>query len=118
MAELFPDLIEIGVDCFNPFQPEVMDIYSIKREYAGRLAFWGGISTQRLMPYGTVDEVRAEVGRLIAMAHEGGYIVAPAHAIPGDAKAENIALMLEMLPLAVLATALLRRRDRARNHAV
>jgi uroporphyrinogen decarboxylase len=97
VAELFPHLVEIGVDCFNPFQPEVMDVYSLKNEYSGRLAFWGGISTQRLLPFATVEEVRTEIRHLQAMARTGGYIAAPAHAIPGDAKAENVAIMLEML---------------------
>ncbi|NLY52280.1 MAG: hypothetical protein GX063_05145 [Firmicutes bacterium] len=97
VADLFPHLVEIGVDCFNPFQPEVMDIYSVKKEYTGRLAFWGGISTQKLLPFGSPDEVRAEVSKLRDMAMDGGYIVAPAHDIPGDAKPENIEILLEML---------------------
>jgi uroporphyrinogen decarboxylase len=97
VADLFPHLVQIGVDCFNPFQPEVMDIYSVKREYAGRLAFWGGISTQQLLPFGSPDEVRAELKRLKEMAMEGGYIAAPAHDIPGDAKPENIEILLEVL---------------------
>ena len=40
--ELFDDLAEIGLDLFNPFQPEVMDVFSLKRKYAGMLAFHGG----------------------------------------------------------------------------
>jgi uroporphyrinogen decarboxylase len=97
VAELFPHLVEIGIDCFNPFQPEVMDVYALKNQYSGRLAFWGGISTQRLLPFGTGDEVRSEIRKLQEMAKTGGYIVAPAHAIPGDAKPENVAIILEML---------------------
>jgi len=96
VQEVFDRLIEIGVDCFNPFQPEVMDVYEMKRTYRGRLAFWGGISTQRLLPYGTPDEVRLEVRRLLREVGEGGgYICAPAHSIPGDAKPENIMAMIE-----------------------
>ena len=57
-----------------------------------------GISTQRTLPYGTVDEVRDEVGRLLAgVGREGGYIAAPAHAIPPDARPENVAAMIETL---------------------
>lgn len=98
VQEVFPQLIEIGLDCFNPFQPEVMDPYEMKRLYGDRLSFWGGVSTQKLLPYGTVDEVRTEVRRLIAeVGRDGGYICAPAHAIPGDAKPENIMAMIETL---------------------
>lgn len=96
--ELFPDLIECGVDVFNPFQPEVMDVEEVKRRHGARLAFFGGISTQKTLPYGTVAQVKDEVRRLIErVGKDGGYIAAPAHDIPKDAKAENIAAMLEVL---------------------
>jgi uroporphyrinogen decarboxylase len=96
--ELFGDLIECGLDIFNPFQPEVMDVFDVKKHYGDQLCFYGGISTQRTLPYGTVDQVRDEVKRLINMVGEnGGYIASPAHDIPADAKPENIATMIEML---------------------
>ncbi len=96
VQEVFPQLIEIGLDCFNPFQPEVMDVFEMKRLYRGRLSFWGGVSTQRLLPYGTPDEVRTEVREILKVVGEGGgYICAPAHSIPGDAKPENIMAMIE-----------------------
>ena len=44
--ELFDDLIAIGLNCFNPFQPEVMDVCGLLPRYRGRLAFHGGLSTQ------------------------------------------------------------------------
>ncbi len=98
VSELFDDLVEIGVDGFNPFQPEVMDIYQTKQAYRGRLAFWGGISIQRLLPYGTPDEVRTEVADILdRIGAEGGYIAAPSHDIPGDVPPENIAAMLDVL---------------------
>jgi hypothetical protein len=94
---VFNDLVALGVDGFNPFQPEVMDVFALRRAYAGRLAFYGGVSTQRLLPFGRPDEVRRQVGKLIELGRSGGYIVAPAHAIPGDAPAENIHAMIETL---------------------
>jgi len=98
VSELFDDLVEIGVNCFNPFQPEVMDIFTTHRAYRGRLAFWGGISIQRLLPYGTPDRVRTEVTDILRrIGRQGGYIAAPAHDIPGDVPAENIAAMLDVL---------------------
>lgn len=96
VAELFPDLIEIGLDCFNPFQPEVMDVYALKREYGQDLTFYGGVSTQRTLPYGTPDDVRQEVRRLCAeIGRGGGYICAPAHAVPGDVPVENLIALIE-----------------------
>ena len=88
--ELFDDLVAIGVNCFNPFQPEVMDTASLLRKYRGRLAFFGGLSTQRTLPYGTPEEVRLETERLIGLGRDGGYILSPAHAVEGDVPLENM----------------------------
>ena len=97
VQELFDDFVEIGVDCFNPFQPEVMDVQRYLDEYHGRLAFHGGISTQKLLPYGSVIQVEAEVDELLKKGRKGGYIISPAHATPGDAKTENICAMLRKI---------------------
>ncbi|MBN1446148.1 MAG: hypothetical protein JW957_08610 [Candidatus Omnitrophica bacterium] len=96
--ELFPELIEIGLDIFNPFQPEVMDVFDMKKKYGDKLSFYGGISTQKLLPYGTVAQVKDEVKRLLdVIGKDGGYIASPAHDIPKDAKPENIAAMIDAL---------------------
>ena len=95
--ELFDDLIALGVNCFNPFQPEVMDVPDLLRKYRGRLTFHGGLSTQKILPYGTVDEVRAETRRLLEMGRQGGYIFAPAHDVEGDVPLENMLAFIELL---------------------
>lgn len=94
--EIFDDLIGIGLNCFNPFQPEVMDVYTLLPKYRGRLAFHGGLSTQRILPYGTVAAVRAESARLLELGRAGGYIFAPSHAVEGDVPLENILAFWEM----------------------
>jgi len=95
---LFAELAEYGLDCFNPFQPEVIDVFEAKRAHGARLSFYGGISTQRTLPFGTTTEVRDEVRRLIErVGRDGGLIASPAHAIPRDAKPGNIAAMIEEL---------------------
>lgn len=76
----------------------MMDVFEMKRHYGRDLSFYSGISTQRTLPYGTVPQVKEEVRRLLEEVGEsGGYIAAPAHAIPVDAKPENIAAMIETL---------------------
>jgi len=95
--ELFDDLVELGVSCFNPFQPEVMDVWSLLPRYRGRLAFHGGLSTQRTLPYGTPDDVRAETGRLLELGRDGGYLFAPAHDVEGDVPLENMLAAIEVV---------------------
>jgi uroporphyrinogen decarboxylase len=95
--ELFNDLIDIGVNCFNPFQPEVMDVPTLLQKYRGRLIFHGGLSTQKTLPYGTIEQVRAETRRLLQMGREGGYIFAPAHDVEGDVPLENILAFIELI---------------------
>jgi uroporphyrinogen decarboxylase len=95
--ELFDDLIAIGVNCFNPFQPEVMDIYSLMGKYRRRLTFHGGLSTQRVLPYGSVDQVCNETLRLLEAGRRGSYIFAPAHDVEGDVPLENMLSFIEVI---------------------
>lgn len=93
--ELFDDLVGIGLNCFNPFQPEVMDVPSLLRQYRGRLCFHGGLSTQRTLPYGAQDAVRKEARALMSLGREGGYVFSPAHAVEGDVPLENMMAFIE-----------------------
>jgi uroporphyrinogen decarboxylase len=91
---LIPLLIDCGVDILNPIQPGafMMEPERLKGDYGDRIAFWGGVDTQELLPRGRVEEVRAEVARILSvMEGRGGYILSPAHCIQQDVPAENIA---------------------------
>lgn len=95
--EVFPDLIDAGLNCFNPFQPEVMDVFALMEQYRGRLTFHGGLSTQRTLPYGSVEDVRRETQRLIDAGCQGGFIFSPAHAVEGDVPLENMLAFIDLL---------------------
>ncbi len=85
----------MGLDCFDPFQPEVMEVESLLKAYRGRLAFFGGLSTQRILPYGSAEDVRKETQRLLSLGSQGGYLLAPAHAVPKDVPLENMLAFIE-----------------------
>ena len=74
----------MGADVWNPCQP-CNDLASLKKQFAGRIAFCGGIDSQFVLdkPGVTTQEVRAEVRRRIdELANGGGYIAAPSHGVP------------------------------------
>ena len=96
VVEIIPDLIEIGLTCLNPVQPDVMDIYWVKREYGRDIAFHGGVSVQHLLPDSTPEELRRELRRLIReVGAGGGFIAAPTHSLGSDIPLENLAVMVE-----------------------
>lgn len=96
VQELFPELIDLGLDVFNPFQPEVMDPYEMKKQFGDRLSFYGGVSIQKLLPYGTPQQIADEVKRLLEqVGRNGGFIVAPSHDMPGDIPLKNLLAFIE-----------------------
>jgi len=95
---LIPALIDCGVDILNPIQPGtyMMEPERLKAAYGDKLAFWGGIDTQYLLPNGSVDDVGAAVRRLLSiMGERGGYILSPAHCIQQDVPVANIAAIYQ-----------------------
>ncbi|MBM3130562.1 MAG: hypothetical protein FJ009_18275 [Chloroflexi bacterium] len=90
------DLIEIGVDILNPVQVAAkdMDTARLKREFGNDLCFWGAIDTQNVLPFGSPQDVKAEVKtRLRDLAPGGGYVLASVHNIEADVPGQNILTM-------------------------
>jgi uroporphyrinogen decarboxylase len=96
VTDILPEIIEIGLDVLESVQPEAMDVYALKRRFGRELRLWGGLGTQRLIPFGTPAEIRAEVARLRSeLGREGGYILAPAKPLMEEVPTENAAAVLE-----------------------
>lgn len=99
--DLIPDLIEVGVEILNPVQVSAakMDTKRLKQEFGKDLVFWGGgIDTQRVLPYGSKEEVEEEVKKRIEdLAPGGGFVFATVHCIQPDVPPENVVTMLETL---------------------
>lgn len=87
---LVDDLIDAGIDVLNPIQSECMDFGEIYAKYHDRLVFHGTIGTQTVMPFGTPEEVRAEVWKNLDIAKEGGLFVAPTHLLEPEVPWQNI----------------------------
>ena len=98
VTPMIPDLIDTGVDALNPVQVSAdnMDPAILKTEFGDRLAFWGGIDTQDVLPFKTADEVREIVRFIIQTLGEGGgYVLSTVHNIQEQVPPENIVAMFD-----------------------
>jgi uroporphyrinogen decarboxylase len=96
---MIPHLIEGGVDILHPIQPLATgmgDRERLKREFGDQLTFWGGFDQQRVLPFGTPDEVREETKRLLdAFMPGGGFVFAAGHNIQADVPPENVIALFD-----------------------
>ncbi len=94
MGEIIPDLVEMGVEILNPIQWKCpnMDLHWLKREFGKYLCFEGAVENQEILPFGSAEDVRAEVRKNIAiLAGDGtGYICGPCHNIQSGTPLENV----------------------------
>ena len=99
MRSFLPDLIESGIDILNPVQWTCpgMELDGLKSDYGQKICFHGGIENQRILPFGTPDEVRTEVRHCIdALGKDKtGYILAPCHNLQSITPIENIIAMYD-----------------------
>lgn len=90
------DLLSLGMNAVNPFEPPCMDLKVAKETWGDRICLWGNIDLVNTLPYGTVEEVEAEVKQRIQDAGKGGgYICATANSITNFCKVENVFAMTE-----------------------
>jgi len=98
VAPILDDLVEIGMNVFNPVQPNVPghDPRTLKAQRGDRLSFWGAIDQQHLLPYGTPEEIERDVAeKIAALGPGGGYLCAPAHIIQADTSTENVEAFIQ-----------------------
>jgi uroporphyrinogen decarboxylase len=99
VAPLIEDFIEIGVDILNPIQTSagsMSDLPALKKRFGNNIVFCGGIDTRGVLPFGSVEEVREEVRRVMQiLGPGGGYMVAAVHTIMDDVPPENVLAMAD-----------------------
>ncbi|GHV91099.1 hypothetical protein AGMMS50268_16020 [Spirochaetia bacterium] len=94
---VIPQLIEAGVEIIHPIQAMAkgMDAESLASQYNGKVVFMGGIDTQQILPFGTPDEVRAEVRRVRKLLGPN-YLVCSSHeTLLPNVPLENVQAMVE-----------------------
>lgn len=98
VSELIDDWAEIGLDIIESLQPKAkgMEAKKLKDRFGKKIVLWGGLDVQEILPFGTPQEVEAEVKRIIDIfAPGGGYVFSPAHVIQPDVPLENIFAMFD-----------------------
>jgi hypothetical protein len=99
IVNLLDDMVEAGIDILNPVQCSAagMDPRMLKEKYGNKLVFWGGgVDTQHVLPFGTPEEVRAQVReRLEIFSHGGGFVFNPIHNVVAKTPVENLLAMYE-----------------------
>ena len=97
IAPILDDWIEVGLQVFNPVQPNVPghEPEDLKSKFGDRMSFWGAIDQQQLLPNGSAEEIEADVARKINILGKcGGYLCSPAHIIQSDTSIENVEVFI------------------------
>jgi uroporphyrinogen decarboxylase len=98
VAEIMPDIVDINLDILENLQPETagMNPYELKRKYGDKITLWGGLGSQSIIPFGTPEQLRAEIKKLCSeMGHNGGYILSTTKGVMHDTPLENAIAVYE-----------------------
>ncbi len=99
VTALLPDFIEAGFDTLNPVQTSAagMEPQYLKNNFGKLISFWGGgIDTQRVLPFGTPDEIRAQVReRMEIFGKGGGFVFNTIHNVQARTPLENLLALYE-----------------------
>jgi uroporphyrinogen decarboxylase len=94
IVDIYPDLIEIGVDAINS-QLFCMDLEELGRRFKGQVTFWGEIDRQNILPFGSPEDVRAAVRRVRAALDDGQGGVFAQFEWGNDVPQENVEAAFE-----------------------
>ncbi len=96
IQKILPDLVEIGLTTLNPVQPEVLDHKWLYENFKGKLSFYGGVSTQTVLPYGSPADVQAAVKQGVhdLAPEKTGLLIGPSHRLMTDVPLSNVAALL------------------------
>jgi uroporphyrinogen decarboxylase len=95
--EFLDDMIEAGLDAFNPVQISSanMEPERLEEQFGGRITFWGGgCDTQQVIRSGSPEEIREHTLRnMEVFSPGGGFVFQQVHNIMADIPPENVVAM-------------------------
>jgi uroporphyrinogen decarboxylase len=97
IADILPDMVDIGLTALNPVQPEVISHEWLKDTFGNNLAYYGGVSTQSVLPHGSPKDVREAVSACVKTlsSENTGLVISPSHRVMTDIPMENMDTLLE-----------------------
>ena len=98
VAHLMDDFVDMKVDILNPIQVSAagMNPVELNKKYGGQIVFWGAMDTQKVLPHGSVQDVKRMVEERIEQLGEGGgYVLCAVHNIQPDVPTDNVVAMFE-----------------------
>ena len=99
VAKLIPDFIESGFDVLNPVQTSAtgMEAEGLAERFGDQVTFWGGgVDTQQVLPFGTPEEIKAQVReRMKIFGRGGGFVFNPIHNVQAEVPVENLLALYE-----------------------
>lgn len=94
--DIVDDLADIGVQILNPVQTRAANMAPelLKERFGNKMAFWGAVDIQHVLPFGDETEVRNEVQHLFrTLGAGGGWVISPSHNIQPEVPAKNLVTM-------------------------
>ena len=99
ISEIVADLIEVGLEVYNPVQSQCIDVKWLGKEFGGHLCFNGGVDVQETLPYGTPQQIKEEVDMMVSVLStpKGGFIMSASHTIIPDVPLKNMEALVEAI---------------------
>ncbi|MGQ9473900.1 MAG: uroporphyrinogen decarboxylase family protein [Candidatus Caldatribacteriaceae bacterium] len=92
------DILDIGLQVLHPVQLHAMSLEELSQKFGNQLVFHGGIDTQQILPFGTLQEVREAAHRCIeTLGKHKNYIIAPSQEIMNEVPTDNTIALVEAI---------------------
>lgn len=97
IQNFLPKFIDMKLDVIHPIQKYTMDEKAISDKYGKDICIWAGFDVQRIIPWGTPDEVRKEVRFMMDTyaRPEGRLMFTAGNGVNGDCPIESLEALFD-----------------------